>query len=159
MKVVCAHCGLPFTVPRVAPGRAPYCCSGCALAARLAAAPADSAPATRVVATAVGLAFGAVNQALAWLLAIALAREGSGSALAAALPVASLALGAAVWCGLVVAQWRLGARRPVDLVFFALSAAGLAWAAACGGPGWALAGNAFLAGWALRGLVRARAAR
>ena len=36
-RIQCSYCGLPFTVRKVEPGRAVFCCSGCALASRLPA--------------------------------------------------------------------------------------------------------------------------
>ncbi|MBC8010364.1 MAG: hypothetical protein H7067_09735, partial [Burkholderiales bacterium] len=148
MKVVCEHCGLPFSVGRVEPGRALYCCSGCALAARVTA----DAGGTRVVnaawVTALGVGFAFFNQVLSWLLAVSLARHETtqGWATAGSLTWASLALGVGVWLALVFFLLRSGApRRGVDIVVLVATGGLIVCAVAGGSAGGAVAGNAALA--------------
>lgn len=156
MKVVCEHCGLPFSVARVAPGKPAFCCSGCALAARLPVDANGQFPVNAALATALGVGFVFFNQSLFWLLAILLARRADEASAvnAGRFEIASLAAGAAVWFALAFFQTGAGARRVVDRLWLAVTLAGLGWALATARPELALAANAGLAGWALRGLAR-----
>ena len=161
MKVVCAHCALPFSVARVAPGRAVYCCSGCALAARItmrATPDAAEVPAINpALVTALGSAFVLFNQLLFWLLAVLLARSADAAIYAERL--AWVSLGAGVLLALVLGglQAAAGARRGGDWLVWASAAAVIGCAVVNGSPAVALLANASLATWALRGLVRTRA--
>ena len=165
MKVVCSHCGLPFSLVRPAKDRAVFCCSGCALAARLLPASEvgggmrSSGP--LVVALSVG--FVGFNQILFWLLSALLARRAEavvGAEVAVdtvdtlQLAWVSLGLGAAVWLAIVVIQWRLGARRAEDGLVGLLGAALLALAFWSVSPACAFAASATQAAWALRGFNR-----
>lgn len=158
MKVVCEHCGLPFGVARVAPGRAVYCCSGCALAARVTAGADGRGPVNPALVTALGLGFGFFNQVLFWMLAILLARqnEAAGALHAGRFALASLAIGAALWLAMGILQLRAGARRAVDGCFLVIGCAGLGWAWASARPGLAVAVNLGLAAWSFRGLARGK---
>ncbi len=156
MKVTCDHCGLPFSVARPTPGRAVYCCSGCALAARVPVDAQGQFPVNAALVTALGLGFVFFNQGLFWLLAVLVARRPDGLANAGRLEAVSFAVGAVVWVALVVCQARVGARRPVDWAVVAVSAAVIAWAWGGSTPGLAVAANALLVLWALRGVRRRR---
>lgn len=156
MKVVCEHCGLPFSVARVAPGRKVYCCSGCALAARVPVDAQGQFPVNAALVTALGTGFVFFNQALFWLLAILIARQEAGAVNAGRFATASLVVGVAVWCAVAFFQMREGARRAVDQAMLGLAAFGVGLGFANGAPAYALAGNALLAAWALRGLARKR---
>lgn len=156
MKVTCEHCGLPFAAVRAKPGRALYCCSGCALAARVPVDANGQFPVNAALVTALGLGFGLFNQLLFWLLAMLVARRDEGLENAARLAWFSFAVGAAVWAALVVCQAQVGARRGADWVLAAATGAGLAWAWSEATPGFALAANGVLALWALRGLRRGK---
>jgi len=156
MKVTCEHCGLPFAVARATPGRALYCCSGCALAARVPVDASGQFPVNATLVTALGLGFGLFNQLLFWLLAVLVARRDEGLENAERLALVSFAIGAAVWAALVLCQARVGARRLADGVLAAASGAGLAWAWSVATPGLAFAANGLLALWALRGLRRGK---
>jgi hypothetical protein len=167
MKVVCAHCGLPFSVGRAEPGRAMYCCSGCALASRMTTgAGGGSLAMNATLATALGVGFVFFNQVLGWLLAVALARSAAEGGVsgpgdmenAARLAWASLAVGVAVWLALAVSQVRAGARRGRDALVLVATGALVACAVAGESAGGAVAGNAALATWALRGLIGKRGA-
>lgn len=171
MKVVCEHCGLPFTVARTTPGRAVYCCSGCALAARVPVDASGQFPVNAALVTALSVGFAAFNQVLFWLLGVLLARragafsdtasEAPGADLASAenaarFAWASLGVGAVVWISLAVLQWRVGARRAADLCVLALGLAGVVAGLALRQPTWAALGNALVIAWSLRGLRRKR---
>lgn len=156
MKVTCEHCGLPFSVARVAPGRAVYCCSGCALAARVPVDAQGQFPVNAALVTALGVGFVYFNQVLFWLLAVLLARGADGALNAARFAWASLGVGAAVWVALALFQLNAGARRVVDWVVLLAAAALLGCGVANAQPAVAAAGNALLAAWALRGLARKR---
>ncbi len=157
MKVVCKHCALPFTVARVAPGRPVYCCSGCALAARVPVDAQGQFPVNAALVTALGTGFVFFNQALFWLLAVLLARSPDGLVNADRFAWASLGVGIAVWGALGIFQSRAGARRAVDTVMLLGAALLIACGVANFAPAVAVAGNALLAAWALRGLARRRA--
>lgn len=156
MKVVCEHCGLPFSVARVAPGKATYCCSGCALAARIPVDANGQFPVNAALVTALGTGFVFFNQALFWMLGLLIARRpDAASALnAGRLVLASLALGALVWLVLAFFQARAGARRVVDWIVLAATLSLLGCGLAGGRPESALVANTVLAVWALRGLAR-----
>lgn len=163
MKAVCEHCGLPFSVGRVAPGRAMYCCSGCALASRLTTDARGTRSVSTALVTVLGVGFVFFNQVLGWLLAVALARGsgagGEGDVVnAVRLARASLAVGLVVWLALAFSQVRAGAWRGWDLVALVATAGLVVWAVANRQPALAVVGNAALAAWALRGVVRKRAA-
>ena len=156
MKVVCEHCGLPFFVGRVAPGKPVYCCSGCALAARVPVDAQGQFPVNAALVSALGVGFVFFNQALFWMLALLLARQSDEASAtnAGRLILASLGAGAVVWLALMFFQARAGALRAVDRVWLAASGVGLGWAAANGRAEIALLCNTLLAAWALRGLAR-----
>lgn len=159
MKVVCEHCGLPFSVTRVAPGRPVYCCSGCALAANVPVDAHGNFPVNTALAAALGAGFVFFNQALFWLLALLLAREADGVVNAGRFTWASLAAGVVLVCALAVFQARAGARRGIDRLVLAACGGLLAVSMAGAGAGCAVAGNACLAAWSLRGLGRGKSAR
>lgn len=156
MKVICEHCGLPFSVARLAPGRAVYCCSGCALAARVPVDSNGQFPVNAALVTALGVGFVFFNQVLFWLLAILLARQaGVDAALnSGRFAFASLAVGVAVWLALAIFQLRAGARRMLDWLVLALTLGGIGAAFADGNPAAAALANGVFAAWALRGLAR-----
>lgn len=156
MKVVCEHCALPFSVARVTPGRPVYCCSGCALAARVPVDANGQFPVNGALVTALSTGFVFFNQALFWLLAILLARQAGADATlnAGRFTLASLGIAVVVWLALAVFQLRAGARRLVDGLFLAITLAGVGVALAGGRPGIAVLANGLLAAWALRGLTR-----
>lgn len=148
MKVVCTHCGLPFTAARPEPGRAAFCCSGCALAFRLAAGPGEGPP-TRVVFAAIGLAFLFFNQVVAALLAgLSPAATGFG--------VGSLALGFLAWGMTILFQREASVRRGSDRWAAFLALATLVCAAATFRPAPAAVATALLTAWSLRGLARGK---
>ncbi len=162
MKVVCSHCGLPFSVARPAKDRAVFCCSGCALAARVSPGEegGDARPAGVLVA-ALTIGFTGFNQVLFWVLAVLVSRRAEAGVGSAAgeegLGWASIGAGAAVWLAITAVQWRLGARRVADGVVAVLGAVLLGLACWMVSPGCALAASAAQAAWALRGLGRKRA--
>lgn len=156
--VTCDYCGLPFKVRRVEPGRAYYCCSGCAIASRVPVDGRGDFPITPALVAALGVGFVFFNQLLAWLLAALLAGEGR-SELAAKFVLASWITGAAVWLALVVAQARAHGGRVADagvaLLALALGGAGaLAGSLACGALG-----NSLLLAWSVRGVLKKKTRR
>ena len=157
MKVVCEHCGLPFSVSRVAPGSAVFCCSGCALAARVPVDANGHFPVNAALVSALGAGFGFFNQALFALLAVLLAREADGAVNAGRFAWASLLTGVVLAMVLAVFQARVGARRWVDWTVFTACAAMVALGLVTKSPGCALAGNFGLIAWSARGVGRKRA--
>ncbi len=156
MKVTCEHCGLPFSTPRSEPGRAVYCCSGCALAARVPVDAQGQFPVNAALVTALGVGFVFFNQVLFWLLAVLLARDPDAAANAVRFTWASLGVGVAVGLALASFQISAGARRTADWAVLVAAAGLLACGVVNAHPGVAVGGNALLAAWALRGLMRER---
>lgn len=152
-SVACTHCGLPLRVARVTPGRPVYCCSGCALAARVPVDAQGQFPVNGALVTALGVGFVAFNQVLFWLLAVLLAREGQ-SATAARLTLASLAIGGVVWGTLAWLQFAVGARRVSDFAIVALGAGAVVLGVMASEPCVVAAGNLGLVAWSLRGVRR-----
>ncbi len=157
MKVVCEHCGLPFSVSRVAPGSPVFCCSGCALAARVPVDANGHFPVNAALVAALSAGFGFFNQGLFAVLAMLLGREADGAVNAGRFAWASLATGAALAAALGYLQAKVGARRWLDLLVLAACAAMVALGIATKSPGCALVGNGGLIAWALRGVRRKRA--
>jgi hypothetical protein len=157
MKVVCEHCGLPFSVSRVVPGRAVFCCSGCALAARVPVDANGHFPVNAALVSALGAGFGFFNQGLFALLAVLLAREVDGAVNAGRFAWASLLTGVVLAVALAFIQARVGARRWVDWSVLAACAALVALGLATKSPSCALAGNFGLIAWSVRGVGRKRA--
>ena len=155
MNVVCEHCGLPFSVPRAAPGKAVYCCSGCALAARISV-DGQGAPLNTALVSALGAGFVFFNQSLFWMLAVLLSRRaGAEDALhSGRIALASLILGVIVWLALMLIQWKAGAMRATDRGVLGAGGFVLGWAFFCARPEFALLANLLLAVWTLRGLAR-----
>ena len=152
-KVSCHYCGLPFKVVRVQPGREYFCCSGCAIASRVPVAADGRFPANPTLLTALGVGFVFFNQLMFWLMSVLLVREGR-LPVAGRFEAASLAAGALVWLVLVLAQWRLGARRSVDILVAVLTAGLLASGFATGSLPCAGAANAALVAWSARGFLK-----
>jgi peptidoglycan biosynthesis protein MviN/MurJ (putative lipid II flippase) len=153
ISVTCLHCGLPLRVARVTPDKPVYCCSGCALAARVPVDANGQYPVNGTLVTALGVGFVAFNQLLFWLLAVLLAREGQ-SQTAARLLLGSLAAGGLVWLALAWFQVAVGARQIWDIMFLALGACLIALGVIAREPCVALAGNLGLIAWSVRGLRR-----
>lgn len=156
MKVVCAHCGLPFSVGRATPGRPVYCCSGCALAARVPVDAQGQFPVNAALVTALGVGFVFFNQALFWLLAVLLERSEGGAINAGRFAWASLGVGVGVWLALRFFQFQAGARTWADWAVSLLALVLIALGLSRHEPWCAVAGNALFAAWAMRGLARKR---
>lgn len=151
-RTTCTYCGLPFRVRRVAPDRPVYCCAGCAVADRLPREGGDW-PLTAELGTACAVGFLYFNQLLLGVLGGLLAGEGR-LVVAARLHLGGLGLAGVVWALVALFQWRSGARRMVDLVVLALSAATLGAAWITGSAWCAAAAGAGAIAWAARGLAR-----
>jgi hypothetical protein len=151
--VVCTHCGLPFRVARVRQDKPVYCCSGCALAARVPVDAEGQFPVNGALVTTLGVGFAAFNQLLLWLLALLLAREGQVET-AATLTLASLALGLGVWGALASLQIGVGARRVLDLAVLGAGAGAVVLGVIVREPCLALAGNIGVIAWSVRGVRR-----
>jgi hypothetical protein len=159
MRVICEHCGLPFTSLRAVAAGPVYCCTGCALAARVPVDAEGNYPVNAAALTATVLAFVGFNQALFWGVALLLAREVEDARAlvnAGRFALASLLVGAGLWVSLAWIQAKVGARGAGDFAVAILSLLGVVGAAVAGAPGWALLANLGLALWALRGVRRGR---
>lgn len=160
--VACRYCGLPFKVGRVQPGRDYFCCTGCAMLARV---PVDSQgrfPVNGHLIPALVTGFLYFNQLLFWLLGVLLARDEAHAVLAARF--GWLAAGAAfvVWSAVLFVQLREKSARAGDFVVaaLALAAHGLAFRVVPPSAMCMAGANAVLLLWSVRGLLRPkRAAR
>jgi hypothetical protein len=152
-SVVCTHCGLPFRVARVTPDKPVYCCSGCALAARVPVDAQGQFPVNGALVTALGVGFVTFNQILFWLLAVLLARDGRTDT-AAKLVLASLAAGGVVWAALAWLQLAVGARRLLDFAVLGVGAGVVILGVIALEPCVAFAGNLGVIAWSLRGVRR-----
>lgn len=159
-SVTCRHCGLPFRVSRVEPGKDYFCCTGCAILSRIPVDGRGNYPVNAHLISALALAFLYFNQLLFWAMSVLLAREGR---LVLAERFAWIGTGAAlcVWLGVVIVQRREGAARRKDILFGALSL--LLLLAACRSlPPVApllAAANAVWLVWSFRGVLRKRVTR
>jgi hypothetical protein len=121
-RAVCSYCGIPFRAFRgVAEGEPAYCCSGCAMAARLNIS-AEKFPVTPQLVYLLILGFGVFNQALLIVLALALVNEKrietaeTFAAVSAVLAIVLFAV-ALVW------QWRARPVRITDIAMFVIAGA------------------------------------
>lgn len=121
-RAVCSYCGIPFRAFRGATEGGPaYCCSGCAMAARLNIS-AEKFPVTPQLVYLLVLGFGIFNQALLIVLAMALVNEGRAEtaelfAAASAIVALVLFVAALAW------QWRSRLVRATDLAVFVIAGA------------------------------------
>ena len=124
-RIQCSYCGLPFNVRQVEPGRAYFCCSGCALVSRLPQPGAGGEfPVTPALIVALGAGFAFFNQVLFWALGIALVHD-QRMAQAVLFARVSAGLGVAVWVTLVAAVARASVRHWTDAVAVVVTLAGL----------------------------------
>ncbi len=158
MRVHCHYCGLPFRVRRVEEGRPSYCCTGCAVLARVPVDAAGNYPVNAHLVSALAVGFLYFNQLLMWGLAVLLAREGNAD-LALRFRWIGVAAAFAVWLSVLWVQRKEGAARGKDYAFSLLVLALLiAGAAGSAHRGWLLAtANAAGLAWSFRGLLRKRA--
>jgi hypothetical protein len=159
-RIQCSYCGLPFKVRQVEPGRAAFCCSGCALASRLPARGAGGEfPITPALVVALGTAFAFFNEVLFWGLALALVRE-QRAAQALVLAGVSAGLGVLVWGCLAGGMGRAAVRRWTDAL---VAGATLTLIAGALVPelsaGCVLAANVILGLWLARGWGKQKFAR
>jgi hypothetical protein len=159
-RIQCSYCGLPFNVRQIEPGRAEYCCSGCALASRLPpAGEGGQFPVTPLLVVALGAGFALFNQVLFWALSVQLAHQHRGPE---ALLCAQISggVGILLWIALVAVIWRTGCRRWTDGLVTVVTLGALA--AAVGltrSAGNVLLVNAALALWLARGWGKQKFAR
>ncbi len=151
-RTSCSYCGLPVKVRQLEPGRAYYCCSGCALASRLPRpGPGGEFPVTTALLVALGAGFAFFNQVLFWALGLALGHE-QRAAEAVLFARVSAGLGALVWVTLVAAMARAASRRWTDALAVVVTLAGLVGAAVSARPaGGMVAVNVALLLWLSRG--------
>lgn len=122
MRAVCSYCGVPFrTFGGGAESGTDYCCSGCAMAARLNIS-GEKFPVTPQLVYLLILGFGVFNQALLIVLALALVNEGRAEtaerfAAASAIVAVGLFAAALVW------QLRSRPVRATDIAAFAIAGA------------------------------------
>lgn len=155
--VQCRHCGLPFRVRRVEPGKEYFCCTGCAVLSRVPVDEKGNFPVNQHLVSALSLGFLYFNQVLLWLVALLLQREGR-EPLADRFGWISAIVAFLVWLGVLIVQRREGAARGKDIVFSALCLALLfaAWRTAPPIGGVLASANAIWLTWSFRGLMRRR---
>ena len=159
-RIQCTYCGLPFTVRTVEPGRAVFCCSGCALASRLPAAGSGGEfPITPALVVALVTGFALFNEVFFWGLALALARD-QRAELAQLFVRVSAGLGLLVWGLLAAGMWRAAVRHWTDgLVAAATLIVMVGSLVPTLSAGCELAANAVLVLWLARGWGKQRFAR
>lgn len=156
--VTCRHCGLPFRVRRVEPGRDYFCCTGCSLLARVPTDAQGNFPVNAPLVSALTVAFLYFNQLLAWAVSVLVAREGK-------LPLSNrlgwAAAGAAliVWVAVAVLQAKSGASRAKDMLVAVITLSLLVASIRTLPPSGSLcaAANAVFIAWSFRGALRRRA--
>jgi hypothetical protein len=137
---------------RSEPGRAEFCCSGCALASRLPrAGEGGQFPVTPALVIALGAGFALFNQVLFWVLSVQLAGQHRAPEALICARVSG-GVGIVLWAALVAAIWRTGCRRWTDVLVMVATLGALA--AATGltrSSGNVLLVNATLVLWLARG--------
>ena len=123
-RLVCSYCGLPFRSLRPADGEPAYCCSGCAMAARLNIS-GEKFPVTPQLVYGLLLGFGIFNQVLLIVLALALVNEGRVET-AEKFAAASAVLAIALFVIALAWQWRARLMRRTDFAAFVIACAFLA---------------------------------
>jgi hypothetical protein len=163
-QVTCEFCRLPFRVRSVAEGATYFCCSGCALAARIPIGADGQLPVSRALVAAVALGFGLFNQALFGVLGLASMREGRIPA-GETFTLVSLVVGAFAAAAAVGFAVLPGTRRWTDAAVAVGALAVAAWsglqvaASVAAASLWLLAVNTLLATWLARGWLRRLFAR
>jgi len=157
-SVTCAYCGLPFKVRRVTPGRAVYCCTGCAVASRIPVDAKGDFPVNAALVSALATGFVYFNQLLFWGLATLLAGEGRTDAAATCARV-SWCAGAVTWLVLAVALVRSGPARAADLLLLGASLALVVTGWLMGSLACAAGANGLLLAWSVRGLLKKKTRR
>lgn len=155
-RTTCRYCGLPFKVRRVEPGRDYFCCTGCAMLARVPVDAKGQFPVNAQLVSALALGFLFFNELLCWLLGVLLMARADGAAAARFLWIAA-ALALVTWAGVLIIQLRERAARAADVAALALALGAHGWAAGRGLPpsAWMMAAaNAVLIGWSMRGVWR-----
>lgn len=164
-RLNCGYCGLPYRSSRKpAPDGKAFCCSGCAMAARLGIE-GDQFPVTPQLVFDLAFGLGVFNELLLVPLAMVLRNGGNdgGAALCVAI---SGGLGATLYLAALVWQASIRWMRSGDAVLYVLLAApvfagsGVALYLKTGGAALlAAAANLVLAVWLARGFLRRMCAR
>ncbi|MDR0352481.1 MAG: hypothetical protein LBI02_03705 [Opitutaceae bacterium] len=155
-RTPCRYCGQPFKARRVEPGRDYFCCTGCALLARVPVDAKGQFPVNAQLVSALALGFLFFNELLCWLSGVLLTARTDGAAAARFLWIAA-ALALVTWAGVGIIQLRERAARAADVAALALALGAHGWAALREQPpaAWLMAAaNAGLIGWSLRGIWR-----
>lgn len=155
-RTTCRYCGLPFKVRRMEPGRDYFCCTGCAMLARVPVDEEGRFPVNAQLVSALALGFLFFNELLCWLLGVLLRARGDMAAAERFLWIAAL-LALVTWGGVLAIQLRERAARAADAAALALALGAHGWAAWRGlpPPAWMMAAaNAALIVWSMRGVGR-----
>jgi hypothetical protein len=153
--VACRYCGLPFKVRRVEPGQEYFCCTGCAMLARVPVDSQGQFPVNAHLISALVIAFLFFNQLLFWLLGAVLGRDGTQTVLAQRFGWLAAAMALVVWLTVLVVQRREKAARAGDLVVAGLTLGvhGIAFHVLPPVAAYMAGANAFLLVWSSRGLL------
>ena len=154
--VDCRYCGLPFKVKRVEPGREYFCCTGCAMLARVPVDAQGQFPVNSHLVSALATGFLYFNQLLFWGLAVLLAKEETGRVLAERFGWLSAGTALVVWLVVLAVQLRERTARVPDFIVLALvlGAHGLAFRVDPPSSLCTALANALLLLWSSRGLLR-----
>ncbi len=120
--VACRYCGLPFKVRRIEPGRDYFCCTGCAMLARVPVDQSGQFPVNAQLISILVVGFLYFNQLLFWLLGVLIGRDLAQAETALRFGWLTAATAVAVWLVVVVIQWRERTMRRADWVVAALVA-------------------------------------
>lgn len=158
--VACRYCGLPFKVRRVEPGRDYFCCTGCAMLARVPVDAQGQFPVNAQLISALVTGFLYFNQLLFWLLGVLLARDEAQAALATRFLWLAAAAAFVVWVAVLMVQLREKSARAGDFIVatLALAAHGVAFRALPPSAVCMAVANALLLLWGVRGLLRKKTA-
>lgn len=114
--VTCGYCGLPFKVRRVEPQREYYCCTGCAMLARVPVDQNGQFPVTAQLISMLAVGFLYFNQLLFWLLGVLLGRDLAQLDTVTRFGWLASAAALTVWLTVVAIQWRERTARRADWV-------------------------------------------
>jgi hypothetical protein len=156
-RVACLYCGLPFKVRRVEPDHEYFCCTGCAMLARVPVDPQGHFPVNAHLISVLAVSFLYFNQLLFWLLSAVLGHDTAQALLAQRFGGLTAAMAFVVWLAVVIVQRSERSVRAGDLVVaaVALAAHGVSLRVfSHTAPCWMAATNALLLLWSSRGLLR-----
>ena len=156
--VACRYCGLPFKVRRVEPKKDYFCCTGCAMLARVPVDAQGQFPVNAQLISTLVVGFLYFNQLLFWLLSVLLARDEAQAVLANRFEWLAAGAALVVWLSVQLVQLREKSARAGDMVVavVVLGVYGFACRSLPPSAATMAVANAVLLLWSVRGVLRAR---